>query len=90
MWLFAVLVGLMAVLTVRRQVQLRTDQRSWRRDLVLLGTMAAALAADVAVQLVVRRAELPLPNTWGMAAAAVVVLALVWPVQRHLAGRAAS
>lgn len=88
-WLFAALVGLMAVFTVRRRVQLRADRRSWRRDLVLLATFAAALAADVAVQYLVRGADLPLPNTWGTAAAAVVVLVLVWPVQRRLATRAA-
>lgn len=84
-WLFAVLVGLMAAFTVRRRVQLRTDRRSPRRDLVLLGTVLVALGADIAVQAVVRGADLPLPNTWGMAAAAVVVLTVVWPVQRRSA-----
>lgn len=86
-WLFAVLVGTMAAFTVRRQVQLRADQRSARRDLVLLATFVVALAADVGVQFVVRGAGWPLPNTWGMAAVAVVVLGLVWPVQRRVAAR---
>ncbi len=89
-WLFAALVALMAVFTVRRRVQLRADRRSRRRDLVLVGTFVAALVADVAAQFVVRGADLPLPNTWGMAAASVVVLALVWPVQRRLAARGAA
>ena len=86
-WLFAVLAATMAVFAVRRQVQLRADRRSVRWDLALLATFAAALAADVAVQFMVRGADLPLPNTWGMAAAAVVVLGLVWPVQRRAAAR---
>jgi hypothetical protein len=86
-WLFAVLAGLVAVLAVRsRRVLLRWDRRSLRHDLVLLAALLVALAADVAVQYVVRGADLPLPNTWGMAAAALVVVALVWPVQRRLAG----
>lgn len=86
-WLFAALVGLMAAFTVRRRVQLRTDQRSWRWDLTLAVTFAAALGADIAVQLAVRAAGSPIPNTWGMAAASVVVLALVWPVQRRATAR---
>lgn len=86
-WLFAVLIALSATFAFRRRVQLRTDRRSWRRDLVLAATMVAAFAAHVGVQLVVRPDDLPLPNTWGAAAAAVVVLALVWPVQRRLAAQ---
>lgn len=86
-WLFAVLVGTMAAFTVTRQVQLRADRRSARWDLVMIGTFLVALGADIAVQFLVRGADLPLPNTWGMAAVSVVVLALVWPVQRHAARR---
>lgn len=86
-WLFAALVGTMAVFTVRRRVQLRPDQRSWRWDLTLVATFAAALGADIAVQLAVRNAGSSIPNTWGTAGASVVVLALVWPVQRRAAAR---
>lgn len=86
-WLFAALVGIMAAFTVRRRVQLRPERRSLRWDLILLATMLLALGADVVVQFVVRNAELPLPNTWGMAAISVVVLAVTWPVQRHAARR---
>ncbi|WP_336921028.1 hypothetical protein [Aquipuribacter sp. SD81] len=82
-WLFAALVGVLAVTLVRRQVQLRTDRRSWRRDLTLLAAGVVALGADIAVQAVVRSADLPLPNTWGAAAFGVVVLVLVWPLQRR-------
>lgn len=85
-WLFAVLVALMA-LAVRRRVQLRPERRSLRWDLTLLATFVAALGADIAVQFAVRNADIPLPNSLGMAAAAVVVLALVWPVQRRAAAR---
>ncbi len=89
-WLFAVLVGTMAAFSVKRSVQLRADRRSVRWDLALLGTMVLALAADIAVQFFVRNADLPLPNTWGMAAISIVVLTLTWPVQRRGAARVAA
>ena len=82
-WLFAVLVGTGAALTVRRRVQLRPERRSMRWDLILAATALLAFGADVAVQFLVRGADLPLPNTWGMAAVSVVVLCVTWPVQRH-------
>lgn len=86
-WLFAGLVAILAGFAVRRRVQLRADRRSVRWDVAVLATLVAAMAADVAVQFVLRGADLPLPNTWGMAAAALVVLGLVWPVQRRGAAR---
>lgn len=89
-WLFAVAVGTMAAFTVSRGVQLRADRRSVRWDLLLLATMVVALGADVLVQLIVRNAGLPLPNTWGMAGLSAVVLALTWPVQRRAATRVPS
>lgn len=84
-WLFAVLVGTMAAFTVSRRVQLRPDRRSMRWDLALLATMVLALGADIAVQFLIRGADLPLPNTWGMAAVSVVILTVTWPVQRYAA-----
>lgn len=89
-WLFAVAVGTMAAFTVSRGVQLRADRRSVRWDLLLLATMVVALGADVLVQLIVRNAGLPLPNTWGMAGLSAVALALTWPVQRRAATRVPS
>lgn len=86
-WLFAVLLSLMAAFAVRRRVQLRPERRSPRWNLTLLATFVAAIGADIAVQYAVRNADLPVPNTLGMAAAAVVVLALVWPVQRRTVAR---
>lgn len=86
-WLFATLAATMAVLTATRRVQLRPDRRSARSDLLVLATLVVAFAANVAMQFAIRSADLPLPNMWGMAAAAVVVLLVVWPVQRRAAGR---
>lgn len=86
-WLFAALIGVLAAFTVTRRVKIRADRRSARADLQVLATLVVALGADVAVQYAVRGAGLALPNMWGMAAVSVVVLALVWPVQRRTSRR---
>jgi len=67
------------------EVKLR-ETRSSRGWAVALGaTFFLALAADVAVQFVVRDAELALPNTWGAAAAALTIIVVSRPVQARLA-----
>lgn len=84
-WAFAVAVGVTVALAGRRAVQLRAADRDGRRDLLLLASFVLALLVDIAVQAVVRGADLPLPNTWGAAGAAAVVLAVSWPLQRRTA-----
>ena len=84
-WAFAAAVVALVAIAGRRAVALRAAHRDARRDLLLAVGFVVALLADVAVQAVVRGAGLPLPNTWGAAGAAVVVLAVCWPLQRRTA-----
>lgn len=85
-WAFAAGVAGLTLVAGRRAVRLRAQERSARRDMLLVAAMLLALLADVAAQALVRGAGLPLPNTWGATAAAVVVLAVVWPLQRRTGG----
>ncbi len=66
-------------------VKLRETRSSRNWAWALGATFVLALAADIAVQFVVRGADLPLPNTWGAAAAALTIIAISRPVQARLA-----
>lgn len=83
-WLGAALVGIVAASTTRA-VALRRTRPSPTRVAVLLATVVLAVLVDIAIQLVVRGADLPLPNTWGSAAAAAVLVLLVRPAQARVA-----
>lgn len=86
-WLVGLLiVGIVAV-GGRRLVQLRRRPAD-RWTAVLAGTFVLALLVDIAVQWIVRGAELLLPNTWGAAAAALTVILIGRPLQaRAVASR---
>lgn len=66
-------------------VKLRETRASRNWAWALGATFVLALAADVAVQFVVRGADVPLPNTWGAAAAALTIIGASRPVQARLA-----
>ena len=72
-WLGAILLVGASAAGTTKVVQLR---RTGSGTAVLAAVFVFALGVDVAVQLAVRSAELPLPNTWGAAAAAVTAVLL--------------
>lgn len=84
-WLGALLLAGVAVAGSPRAVTLRRARPSRGWVAALLGILVLALLADIAVQLAVRAADLPLPNTWGSAAAAAVIVLLARPVQARVA-----
>jgi len=84
-WLGALLVGLAAAAGTRQAVQLRRTKSSRGWTAALVATFFFALLADVAVQFAVRGSDLPLPNTWGSAAAALTVVLVGRPIQARTA-----
>lgn len=84
-WLTVLVVIGAAALGTVRAVSLRRTRASRAWSAALAATIAVALAADVAVQALVRGADLPLPNTWGAAAAALVLVLVARPVQARAA-----
>ena len=77
-WVAGLLLTAAAGLWTSKLVSLRRT-RSWAAAVTL--SIVAALAADVGVQFVVRGADIPAPNTWGAAAAALVLLVVSRPLQ---------
>ncbi len=74
-WLGAIVLGAASTAVGMRQVvQLRRTRpsRGWKAGLAV--ALVFALLADIAVQFAVRGENLPLPNTWGAAAAALTVV----------------
>jgi hypothetical protein len=84
-WMYALLILGSWGIFKTNGVKLRETRRSRGWGIALGATFLLALAADVAVQLVVRGADVPLPNTWGAAAAALTVIAVSRPVQGRMA-----
>jgi len=84
-WMMAlVILGAWGIFTTSG-VKLRETRSSRNWGVALGATFALALAADIAVQFVVRGADLPLPNTWGAAAAALTIIIVSRPVQARMA-----
>ncbi len=85
-WLVAIPLVAASTAVGRRQVlQLRRTTSSRGCKAALASTVVFALLADIAVQFPVRGADLPLPNTWGAAAAALTVILLARPIQARTA-----
>lgn len=84
-WLGALVFAGVATAGTTRAVTLRRTRPSRGWVVALCGTFVLALLADVAVQFAVRGAQLPLPNTWGSVAAAVVIVLLARPAQARVA-----
>ncbi len=82
-WAFAAGVVVLVVVLGGQAVRLRRTERDGRRTAALVAAGVLALLLDVLVQLVVRGADLGLPNTWGAVGAGVVVLGVLWPLQRR-------
>ncbi|MFV2116001.1 hypothetical protein ACFHW0_27195 [Micromonospora sp. LOL_025] len=84
-WLWALLVVLGLGTAWNRGVQLRPTRSSRHWKVALVATFVLALAADIAVQFVVRALHWPMPNTIGALGAAVTIALLSRPVQARLA-----
>ena len=83
-WLVGLLVLAVVGLGGRTLVKLRgKPSRGWAA--ALAATFVIALLADIAVQFVIRGADLPMPNTFGGLAAALTVILLGRPIQARLA-----
>ena len=84
-WLTAVVIAGAATAVTAKVVVLRgrSPSRGWVAALVAIFVLA--LLADIAIQFAVRGADLALPNTWGAAAAAAVIVLLARPVQARVA-----
>ncbi|WP_433390726.1 hypothetical protein [Micromonospora sp. KLBMP9576] len=83
-WLWALLAVLVLGTAWNRGVQLRPTHSSRRWQVALAATFVLALAADIAVQFMVRALGWPLPNTIGAIGAAVTIALLSRPVQARL------
>ena len=79
-WLGAIPLVWASTVGTRQVVQLRRTRSSRGWKAALAATLMFALLADIAVQLAVRGADLPLPNTWGAAAAALTVILIARPM----------
>ncbi len=84
-WLSGVVVLVVAGAVTTKAVALRGAKSPGNWLAVLLIVFVVALGADIAVQFVVRGADLPLPNTWGATAAAAIVIVLARPLQARAA-----
>ncbi len=68
----------------RQAVQLR-GRSSRGSDAALAATFVFALLVDIAVQFAVRGADLAMPNTWGAAAAALMIVLVARPIHARTA-----
>ncbi|MFW6775908.1 hypothetical protein ACOACO_16605 [Nocardioides sp. CPCC 205120] len=86
-WLIAVFVFFWSASFGRSAVKARTSGADQRRVGLFAGSLVVALAAYVLVQFPARAAELPVPNTIGGLAAAVVLLAVARPCYSRMIAR---
>jgi len=84
-WLYGLVILAAWPIVTTNGVKLRRtrESRGWAAALAV--TFLLALLADIAVQFVVRGADLAMPNTLGAAAAAATVIAVCRPVQARMA-----
>jgi len=84
-WMYALLIlGAWGIFKTSG-VKLRETRSSRNWAWALAASFGLALAADIAVQFPVRDADLPLPNTWGAAAAALTIILVSRPLQARMA-----
>ena len=83
-WLGAIPAVVVSAVWARQAVQLRgRSSRGW--EAALAATFVFALLVDIAVQFAVRGADLSMPNTWGSAAAALMVVLVARPIHARTA-----
>jgi hypothetical protein len=83
-WLGAIPAVVVSAVWARQAVQLR-GRSSRRSDAVLTATFVFALLVDIAVQFAVRGEDLAMPNTWGAAAAALMIVLVARPIHARTA-----
>lgn len=84
-WLLALVIAGACAIVTTKGVKLRRTRSSRGWSAALAATFFLALIVDIAVQFVVRGADLPLPNTLGAIAAALTVICVGRPVQARMA-----
>ena len=85
-WLGVIpLVAASTAVGMRQVVQLRRTRSRRGCKAALAATLVFALLADIAVQFALRGENLPLPNTWGAAAAALTVVLVARPIHARTA-----
>jgi len=83
-WLAAIPPVVMSAVWTRQVVQLRgRSARGW--EAALAATFVFGLLVDIAVQFGVRGADLPIPNTWGAGAAALMMVLVARPIHARTA-----
>jgi hypothetical protein len=86
-WPLAIVTSGACAITIIERGKLPRNR--WSYSWVALAAMLVlGLLADIAVQVGVRAADLPLPHTWGAAAAALAIVGVSRPLQaRRVASR---
>lgn len=79
-WPLAIVTSGACAITIIERGKLRPAPRSYSWA-ALAAMFLLGLLVDAAVQVAVRAADLPLPNTWGATAAALTIIGVSRPVQ---------
>jgi hypothetical protein len=84
LWPLALVTSGACAIAITEGVRLRRTRLScnWA---ALAAVCFLGLLTEIAVQLAVRAIDLPLPNTWGAAAAAMIIVGVTRPVEARMA-----